>query len=100
MPEKTYIPGGYILLSRRLIESEIWDKPPMYLKVWIYILTKARHKANQKFSRGELLISIPEIQEDCSHKVVYRKVKPTKDQRYNILEWLRSVNESNYEDYY
>jgi len=47
MPEKTYIPGGYILLSRRLIESEIWDKPPMYLKVWIYILTKARHKANQ-----------------------------------------------------
>nr|WP_318658312.1 DnaD domain protein [Staphylococcus epidermidis] len=98
MPEKTYIPGGYILLSRRLIESEIWDKPPMYLKVWIYILTKARHKANQKFSRGELLISIPEIQEACSHKVGFRKVKPTKDQIYNIIEWLRSVNESNYED--
>ncbi|MCI2896231.1 DnaD domain-containing protein [Staphylococcus hominis] len=100
MPEKTYIPGGYILLSRRLIESEIWDKPPMYLKVWIYILTKARHKANQKFSRGELLISIPEIQEACSHKVGFRKVKPTKDQIYNIIEWLRSVNESNYEDDY
>lgn len=100
MLEKTYIPGGYILLSRRLIESEIWDKPPMYLKVWIYILTKARHKANQKFSRGELLISIPEIQEACSHKVGFRKVKPTKDQIYNIIEWLRSVNESNYEDDY
>ncbi len=95
-----FIPGGYILLSRRLIESEIWDKPPMYLKVWIYILTKARHKATQRFERGELLISIPELQEACSHKVGYRTVKPTKDQIYNILEWLRSVNErgSEYND--
>ena len=76
---------GYILLSRRLIESEIWDKPPMYLKVWIYILTKARHKANQKFSRGELLISIPEIQEACSHKVGFRKVKPTKTKFTTLL---------------
>lgn len=100
MSEKTYIPGGYILLSRRLIESEIWDKPPMYLKVWIYILTKARHKANNNFDRGELLISIPEIQEACSHKVGYRTVKPTKGQIYNIIQWLRSANEGICEDNY
>jgi len=37
------IPGGYILLSRKLIESEIFKKPPLYIKVWNYLLLKAQH---------------------------------------------------------
>lgn len=90
---KDRISGGYILLSRRLIESEIWDKPPMYLKVWIYILTKARHKATDRYSRGEMLISIPELQEACSHKVGYRVEKPKKHEIDNILRWLRRASE-------
>ena len=57
----------------------------MYLKVWIYILTKARHKANQKFSRGELLISIPEIQEACSHKVDSEKLNQQKTKFTTLL---------------
>ncbi|PTE43391.1 DnaD domain-containing protein [Staphylococcus equorum] len=93
MTESVYIPGGYILLSRKIIESEIWSKPPMYLKVWIYILTKARYTSNNKFERGELLLSIPEVQEACSHKVGYRIEKPTKAQIYNIIDWLRSFDE-------
>jgi hypothetical protein len=32
---EAYIPGGYILLSRNLIESEIWNKPPLYLIISI-----------------------------------------------------------------
>lgn len=92
MPKK-FIRGGYILLSRRLIESEIWDKPPMYLKVWIYILTKARHKAADRYSRGEMLISIPELQEACSHRVGYRVEKPKKHEIDNILRWLRRAGE-------
>lgn len=90
---KERITGGYILLSRRLIESEIWDKPPMYLKVWIYILTKARHKATDRYSRGEMLISIPELQEACSHRVGYRVEKPKKHEIDNILRWLRRAGE-------
>lgn len=96
MPEN-YIPGGYILISRRLIESEIWEKPPLYLKVWIYILSKARHRADKGYERGELLISIPELQEACSHKIGFRKETPTKKQIFNILEFLRNPYEGAYE---
>ncbi|MGV3465550.1 MAG: hypothetical protein ACO1OT_09690 [Heyndrickxia sp.] len=83
------IPGGYILISRKLIESEIWDKPPLYIKVWIYLLTKAQHKHYKGLKRGQLYISIPEIIEGCSWRKGYRKEKPTKDQVFQIIDWLR-----------
>lgn len=83
------INGGYILLSRRIIESEIFKKPPLYLKVWVYLLSSAQHKKYKTLDKGQLFTSIPEIQEACSHMVGYRKETPTKDQIYNILEWLR-----------
>lgn len=83
------IPGGYILLSRKIIESEIWDKPPLYLKVWLYILSRAQHKKYKGLKRGQLWLTIPEIQEACSWNVGFRKVTPTKDQIFNILEWMR-----------
>lgn len=93
MGGRDYIDGGYILLSRKLIESEIWAKPPLYLKVWIYILLKARHKATNKWERGELMISIPELQEACSYYAGYRKETPSKKQIFDILEWLRNPHE-------
>lgn len=91
------IPGGYIILSRKLIESEIWEKPPLYIKVWIYLLSRAQHKPFKQLDRGELRTSIPEIQEACSWYVGYRKETPTKDQIFRILEWLRTRCEHNNE---
>jgi hypothetical protein len=88
------IPGGCILLSRKIIESQIWRKPPLYLKVWIYLLSKAQHSPYKKLKRGQLVTSIPDIIEDCSWQVGYRKEKPTKDQIYQIIEWLRKVSET------
>jgi len=84
------IPGGYILLSRKIIESQIWDKPPLYIKVWVYLLTCAQHKDYKGLKRGQLRTSIPEIQEACSWYIGFRKVVPTKDQIYQVLEWLRT----------
>jgi hypothetical protein len=91
------IKGGYIILSRKTIESEIFKKPPLYLKVWIYLLSIAQHKEYKKLRRGQLVTSIPEIQEKCCHYIGYRKVKPTRDQIYNILEWLRKGCEAVHE---
>jgi|BioPla2DNA2_1021312.scaffolds.fasta_scaffold43663_2 hypothetical protein len=84
------IPGGYILLSRKIIESKIFKKPPLYLKVWIYLLSKAQHGNYKQLKRGQLRTSIPEIQEACSWYVGYRKEIPTKKQIYSILDWLRN----------
>lgn len=91
------IKGGYILISRKIIESEIFKKPPLYLKVWVYLLSSAQHKQYKGLEKGQLFTSIPEIQEACSHMVGYRKETPTKDQIYNILEWLRKRCEGLYE---
>lgn len=85
------IPGGYILLSRKLIESEIWKKPPLYLKVWIYLLSKAQHKEYKNLKRGQLWITYQDIMEDCSWMVGARKEKPSKSQIFNILEWMRNL---------
>lgn len=93
------ISGGYILVSRKLIESEIWEKPPLYLKVWMYLLMRAQFKPYKDLDRGELVVSIPELIEACSYKVGYRTEKPTKSQIFNILEWLRNSDEASDEGY-
>ena len=92
------IPGGYVLLSRRVIESEIWEKPPLYMKVWIYLLSQAQHQDYKQLKRGQLRTSIPEIQEACSWYVGYRKETPSKDQIYRIIDWLRKSHEQVHED--
>jgi hypothetical protein len=93
--EDSKIKGGYILLSRKIIESKIFNKPPLYLKVWVYLITKAQHKQYNNLKRGQLWTSIPEIMEACSWYVGYRKVIPTKSQIYTIIKWLRNPYEGN-----
>ena len=85
--------GGYILLSRKLIESEIMKKPPLYLKVWAWLLLKAQHQNYKGLNRGQLLTSIPEIREAMAYKVGYRVEKPTKKQIWGVLDWLRNPYE-------
>jgi hypothetical protein len=84
------IKGGYILLAKNTINSAIWKKPPLYLKIWNYLLMKAYHKDFNGLKRGQLYTSIPEIIKDCCWYVGYRKVYPTKDQVFQIIKWLRN----------
>ncbi|HCX04779.1 MAG TPA: hypothetical protein DHM42_09825 [Clostridiales bacterium] len=86
------IEGGYILLSRKIIESEIWRKPPLYLKVWIWLLGAAQHKEYKQLKRGQLFASINDIRTDVAWYVGYRKETPTKDQIFQILEWMRNAS--------
>jgi hypothetical protein len=84
--------GGYILLSRKIIEGEIWRKPPLYLKVWLYLLIQARHRDYKNLQRGQVVTSISELQEVCGWYVGYRKEKPTKDQVYQVIDWMRTAS--------
>jgi YesN/AraC family two-component response regulator len=92
------ISGGYVLLPRKIIDSEIFKKPPLYLKVWIYLLQIAQHADYKQLERGQLRTSIPEIIEACSWYVGYRKEQPTKDQIHKILDWMRNSYEASDED--
>lgn len=82
--------SGYILESRTILDSAIWDKPPLYFKVWHYLLLKAQHVDYKGLKRGQLITSIPEIQEACSYHVGYRKITPSKKEIYGIVKFLRN----------
>lgn len=89
--------NGYILLSKGILNSEIWNKPPLYMKVWVYLLTNANYNDYGNLQRGQLFTSIPEIQKACSYKVGYRTVEPSKKEIWGILEFLRNPDEGNCE---
>ncbi|WP_438351572.1 hypothetical protein ACP8HI_13575 [Paenibacillus sp. FA6] len=88
---------GWISIHRKIIESEIWEKPPLYIKVWVYLLVSAQHSTYKGLKRGQVRTSIPEIINACKWRVGARIERPTKDQVYQILEWLRKPNEGVYE---
>ncbi len=89
--------NGYILESRSILESAIWKKPPLYFKVWHYLLMKAQHADYKSLKRGQLFTSIDQIRESCSYYVGYRKVTPTRKEVFGVLEWLRNPCEGNNE---
>jgi hypothetical protein len=88
------IPGGAIIIARRIIDSEIMKKPPLYMKVWIYLLARAQHKDYKQLKRGQLITSIPEIREACSWYVGARKVKPTEREVRSVLDWMRGKSKT------
>jgi len=92
MPER--IPGGFILLARRLFDSEIWNEPPLYFKVWVFLLMSANHKdqVGGKLKRGQCLIRYEDIQDATTYMVGYRRERPSKPQIAKILRRLREGN--------
>ncbi|WP_337033240.1 hypothetical protein [Paenibacillus illinoisensis] len=88
---------GWISLHRKLIESEIWEKPPLYIKVWVFLLLSAQHSNYKGLKPGQVRTSIPEIIDACKWRVGARIERPTKDQIYQIIEWLRKPNEGVHE---
>ncbi len=95
--KKPVISGGAILIARKLNSSAIFEKPPLYLKVWLFLLTQAQHNNYKDLKRGQLYTSIPKIQKAVSWKVGYRTETPTKKQIFGILDWLRFPSEGNNE---
>jgi len=80
------IPGGYILLARKTLESELMDKPPLYVKLWAWMLLKANFKDRDKLKRGQFVASISDMQEAMSYHIGYRKITPSRAQIRNSYE--------------
>lgn len=88
----TYISGGFIRLFRQLLDSELFSKPPHYLKLWIWMLLKARWQDGQGLKRGQLLTSIKEMQEVGAYKSGNRLTgKFSVDQVRAAYGWMRQT---------
>mgnify|MGYP007047929952 CR=1 FL=1 len=85
---------GYIKLSRRLLTSDIWYKPPLYLKVWIYLLCHATHKQYGNLQRGQLVTSISKIQAAMTYKEGCTNKRPTYDEIRRAIEFMRKPHGS------
>ncbi len=77
------VQGGFILLSRKLLKSGIMEKPPLYLKLWIWMLMQASFKNHGNLKRGQFFTSYKKMQKAMAFKVGYRTAKPTKRE----IEW-------------
>ena len=89
--------NGYILESKSIIDSDIWTKPPLYFKVWHYLLLKAEYANTGNLKRGQLFTSIQEIADACAYYKGFQKVTPSRHEIYKIIEYLRRTDEGNNE---
>lgn len=90
------IQGGYILLARKLFDSWLMDKPPLWMKLWVWMLGKANWKNRGQLKRGQFVTTINEMQEAMSYQVGYRKITPTRDE---IRTAYRAFCENPHEDH-
>lgn len=87
---------GYFCVARKIFNSKIIDWPPLYFKLWVYLIGKANHKTveikGQVFNRGECLVTYEELQKIGSYNIGWRKETPTKSAIGNFLEKARENN--------
>jgi len=69
MNSNNNLSNGFVLMSRGIIESKIWTEDPDLLKLFLYLIIKARHDRNPKnypqvtIKRGELITSLSKLSE-------------------------------------
>jgi len=79
--------GGFILLARKILDNPVlMNGPPLYLKLWIWILMEANWKDRGTLKRGQLVATILDMQKAVSWKVGYRVRYPTKDEIRSAYE--------------
>jgi len=83
------IKGGFILLAKLLTQHEIWQKPPLFLKLWVWMLRQASFKDHGDLKRGQFFTTLDSIRHEMGHKVGFRRVKPSKKVIRTALEYLK-----------
>ena len=75
MPD--HIPGGFILLARKTQDNDVLAAgPPLYTKLWVWMLMQAFWKNGDKYLRGQFRTTIGEMREAMSWTIGYRKQHP------------------------
>ncbi len=89
--------SGWFKFHRKTTSSLIWQMPPMYLKVWIWLLQKANHEERRVpttnlgvviVGRGQVMTSLDRIAEAVKHKDRNKIYKPAKKTIQRMLQWL------------
>ncbi len=90
-----HIEGGYILLARKLGDSGIIEKPPLYCKLWIWMLLQASFKNHGDLKRGQFFTSLESMRDAMKYRIGYRTSKPSIKEIRDALSFF--THESPYE---
>lgn len=82
------IEGGFYIKARKIMNSEIMKKPPAVRELWDHLIMKAQHADFISLKRGQLYTSIPEIREDLSWFIGYRKETYSEKQMRGAMKVL------------
>jgi len=83
------IEGGYVLFARKFLSSSLMDKPPLWVKLFTWMLLKANRKNGYKGLKvGQFDTKISEMQDAMAYYVGYRREAPTPKQIRVIYEGL------------
>lgn len=82
------IPGGYILVARKLLESGIMEKPPLVAKMWLWMFFKASWRDHGNLKRGQFFTSIDRMRDAFSYKVGYRTIRPSAKEIRSAYDFL------------
>ena len=85
------IQGGFILLSRKLLKSGIMEKPPLYLKLWIWMLMQASFKDHGNLTRGQFFTSLERMRSAMTYKIGCCSMKPSKKEIRGVIDFLSKV---------
>jgi hypothetical protein len=68
--------NGFIFLSRKLLDSEIWDKEPVWLKIWLFLLLKVAYE-DGRYPRGTYFFKYKWIMDNtkATHNQVEKCIK-------------------------
>ncbi len=94
-PQKENLSNGAFVLSRSIFKSDLWQKPPEYLKIWIYLIGKANHKGRKYrgyyCERGQYFCDYAELRAQLSYKIGFRKKKCGDFAPKTLMKFLRST---------
>ena len=84
MDNEIYIPDGYVVWARKVIDSKIFcEKPAIWFKIWFYLISRVNHRKTGQYTRGSALISYNQI---------IQATNASKGQVDKCFRWLRSVD--------
>jgi hypothetical protein len=87
------IHGGYLIKPRKIFDADstMMNAPPLWWKLWDWMVASANYKNHGDLHRGQLFTSIDDMRDAMSWRVGYRIDKPTKGQIRTC--YLAFVNE-------
>ena len=89
-----HVPGGGFIVARKIFNSKIWLKPPLYLKIWVWVLGRASYSDHEKhgrhYKRGEFFTTYDGIIKAASYYSNRQHIFPSLKKIRIILEWLKS----------